>query len=150
MVDKKVAQRKLRKLRQYLYELSTFKIISWEEYMKNFQHQRAVERLIQLIVDVAADINTHAVVDAGNPSPRDSYDSFIQAAKLGMFPPEFARKIAPSTGERNIIVHEYEQIDDGIVYESIVDTLVMYKQYYEYVLRFVEEEQNESTSQTEM
>lgn len=138
MVDKQVVQRKLKKLNQYLNELSTFRNISWEEYIKNFQHQRAVERLIQLIVDVATDINAHAVVDAGKPSPRDSFDSFIQAAKLGMFPLDFAKKIAPSTGERNIIVHEYEQIDDGIVYDSINDTLVMYKQYYDYVLSFIE------------
>lgn len=138
MVDKQVVQRKLNKLNQYLNELSTFRNISWEKYMKNFQYQRAVERLIQLIVDVATDINVHAVVDAGKPSPRDSFDSFIQAAKLGMLPLDFARKIAPSTGERNIIVHEYEQIDDGIVYDSIADTLVVYKQYYDYVLSFIE------------
>ncbi|WP_366922099.1 DUF86 domain-containing protein [Metallumcola ferriviriculae] len=115
MVDKKVIQRKLQKMKQYLGELATFADLSFEEYVNNFQNRRTVERLIQLIVDVAIDINAHTVVDAGNPPPQDSYDSFIQGAKLNMFSLDFANKIAPSTGERNIIVHEYEQIDDGVV-----------------------------------
>jgi len=138
MVDKQVALRKLSKLNQYLKELKTFKDITWEEYMNDFQIQRTVERLIQLIVDVATDLNAHAVVDAHNPAPSDSYDSFIQAAKLGLYPLDFARQIAPSTGERNIIVHEYEEIDDGIVYDSIEQTLTMYERYYRHVFRFIE------------
>ncbi len=138
MVNKQVALRKLNKLRQYLDELESFKNISLEEYMDDFRIQRTVERLIQLIVDVAVDINTHAVVDAGKPAPGDSFDSFIQAAKIGLFPLDFAREIAPSTGERNIIVHEYEEIDDGIVYDSIGYTLVMYEKYYRYIFKFIE------------
>jgi len=138
MVNKAVVQRKLKKLKEYLKELATFEELTWEEYLENFQHRRTVERLIQLIVDTAVDINSHAVVDAGNPPPCDNFNSFIEAAKLGMFPLEFARKIAPSTGERNIIVHEYEQIDDALVYNSIKEGLSMYKQYLEYLLDFVE------------
>ena len=78
------------------------------------------------------------MVDAGKPAPGDSFDSFIQAAKIGLFPLDFAREIAPSTGERNIIVHEYEEIDDGIVYDSIGYTLVMYEKYYRYIFKFIE------------
>ena len=51
--------------------------ISFDDYVSNFRHRRTVERLIQLIVDLAVDINTHAVVDAGNPPPADSYASAL-------------------------------------------------------------------------
>ncbi|HHY29812.1 MAG TPA: DUF86 domain-containing protein [Syntrophaceticus sp.] len=43
---------------------------------------------------------------------------------------------APSTGERNIIVHEYEEIDDIIVYESISESLNLYWQYLESVFEY--------------
>jgi len=121
----------------YLKELETMEGITLDDYLSNFQHRRIVERLIQLIVDVAIDINTHAVVDAGKPPPADAYSSFLEAAKIGLIPLAFARKLAPSTGERNIIVHEYENIDDKIVFESISEALELYFQYVKYISEYV-------------
>ncbi|HAP31472.1 MAG TPA: hypothetical protein DCQ14_00215 [Firmicutes bacterium] len=138
MVNRQVAERKLSKLKGYLEELSAYQDLSWDEYRASFPHRRTVERLLQLIVDVAVDINTHAVVDAKESPPADSFDSFMRAANLGMFPDEFAQKIAPSTGERNIIVHEYEKIDDALVYQSIRVALPMYRQYLAFVRDFLE------------
>ena len=138
MVNKETVIRKLTKLKGYLQELSTYKDISWEEYTGAFQSRRTVERLIQLIVDIAVDINTHALVDHGYPPPSDSYNSFLEASsKLGLFPESFARAIAPSTGERNIIVHEYELIDDAIIYNSIGETLNFYEDYIKHVNAYV-------------
>jgi len=140
MVNKQVVERKLSKLKGYLEELSDYQTLSWEEYRAAFPHRRTVERLIQLIVDVAVDINTHIIVDAKKQPPADSFDSFLRAAELGMFPREFAQQIAPSTGERNIIVHEYEKIDDALVFHSIRDALSMYRQYIAFVRDYLEQQ----------
>lgn len=129
MVNREIVQRKLIKLKEYLQELATFRNISYSEYVSNFHNKRTVERLIQLIVDVAVDINSHVLVDEGFPPPRDAFESFIKAVATGVFSLDFARAIAPSTGERNIIVHEYEAIDDGLVFDSINETLEMYNEY---------------------
>ncbi len=141
MVKKETVIRKLTKLKGYLQELNTYKNISWEEYSGAFQNQRTVERLIQLIVDSAVDINTHALVDHGHSPPSDSYNSFLKASsKLGLFPELFAQSIAPSTGERNIIVHEYELIDDAIIYSSIGETLQFYEAYIKHVITYINQE----------
>ena len=137
MVDPLVVNRKLQKLTGYLAELEMMEGVAWEDYMGNFRLRRTAERLIQLIVDVAVDINTHAVVDAGKPPPADAFSSFLEAAKIGMFPRAFAQKLAPSTGERNIIVHDYEDIDDRIVFESISEALALYHQYVKHVSGYV-------------
>jgi uncharacterized protein YutE (UPF0331/DUF86 family) len=138
MVNIEIVKRKLKKLNSYLNELAFYENITWEKYLDNFQNKRVIERLLQLIVDTAVDINSHTVVDSGSPPPCDSFNSFFEAAKLGMFSSDFAREIAPSTGLRNIIVHEYEQIDDALVYNSIKETLYMYKEYLKYVLKYCE------------
>jgi len=52
-------------------------------------------------------------------------------------PVEFAKKIAPSIGERNIIVHEYEKIDDGLVYDSIKEAITIYKEYIVYYTKYI-------------
>ncbi len=137
MVDKEVLQRKLQKLQGYLRELEPYKRLSWEDYYTNNQVRRAVERLIQLIVDVAVDINTHSVVDSGGPPPDNAFDSFIKAAEMNFIPREFANEIAPSSGERNIIVHDYEKIDDSLVFQSIPEVIKMYRSYLEYFKKLI-------------
>lgn len=129
---------------QYLEELGTLKSIDLDEYLSDFRERRAVERLIQLIVDVAVDLNTHILVDEGYPAPSDAYTSFIEAGKHGVLPPDLARSLAPSTGERNIIVHEYETIDDAIVFLSISETLRLYGRYVETVLAYVDQRHRSS------
>lgn len=145
MVKKDIVIRKLTRLKGYLQELSTYKSISWEEYIEAFQNQRTVERLIQLVVDIAVDINIHMLVDEGYAPPSDAYNSFLEASsKLGLFPESFAQSIAPSTGERNIIVHEYEQIDDVIIYSSIGETLSFYEDYIKHVSTYLNQLPNQA------
>lgn len=138
IVNPLVVSRKLQKLKQYLTELETMRDITLEEYLQDFRHQRVVERLIQLIVDLAVDINTHAVVDAGNPPPADAFSSFLEVAKLGLISRSLAVKLAPSTSERNVIVHEYETIDNSIVYASIDEALKGYRRYLTQVERYLQ------------
>ena len=48
------------------------------------------------------------------------------------------KKLAPSTGLRNRLVLEYEEIDNKIVFESISTTLELYKQYIEEIKNLIE------------
>ena len=61
MVNPLVIKRKLRKMAEYLDELESMRSVSLDEYLRDFRQCRAVERLIQLIVDVAVDVNTRVL-----------------------------------------------------------------------------------------
>lgn len=65
----------------------------------------------------------------GKGPSRDYFNSFLDLAENQVLEMNFALKIAPSTGLRNILVHEYEKIDDGIVFQSIANVLTYYLQY---------------------
>lgn len=133
-----VMRRKMQRMVQYLDELEAMSHISLDEYLSEVRERRAVERLIQLIVDVAVDVNTHMVVDAGHPAPNDSRSSFMELGRLGALPPQIVKDIAPSVGERNIIVHQYEDLDDEIIHASIGQTLKLYREYVRCVLLYLE------------
>jgi len=49
---------------------------------------------------------------------------------------DFALKIAPSTGLRNILVHEYQKIEDDIVYKSIKHVLDYYLIYFDKIYSY--------------
>jgi len=140
MVDRELVRRKLNKLIQYLKELEAAEEYTFADYLDNYFIKRTVERLLQLIVETATDINSHIAVDDGKKAANDYYESFILLSELDVFDRKFAYKIAPSTGLRNRIVHEYEEIDDQIVYNSIDDTLKMYKKYIEFIENYIEKE----------
>ncbi|MFN2364111.1 MAG: DUF86 domain-containing protein [Halarsenatibacteraceae bacterium] len=129
MTEQKLIRRKLSKLIQSLNELAEIEEYSLEEYLQNFFISRTTERLIQLIVETATDINGHLIIEAGRKPPETYYDSFIILGRLNIISAELAEELAPSAGLRNRIVHEYDEIIDKIVYESIADALKLYKQY---------------------
>ncbi len=136
--DKEIMQEKLSALQSYYRELTELQHITYEEYCSSNLYRRTVERLLQLIVETATDINNMVLKMLGKETPTDYYSSFIKMAECNVFPMEFALEIAPSTGMRNIIVHEYQKIDDRLVHASIRETLQYYLRYLEYLDNFLE------------
>lgn len=126
MINKDIILRKLLKIKKYIQELKTFSNIAFEEYKTAFIKKRAVERLILLLVEVATDINSYVIVEIGKNPPTDYYDSFIKAIEIGLISKQLGEKLAPSAGLRNRLVHEYDEIKDDIVFNSINDAIKLY------------------------
>lgn len=124
---------KLIKMEKYINELEKYKPQTYNKY-KNKQLKRyAVERLIQLIIDLALDINNILIKKADKYPAQDYYSSFLELIDLEILPEEFAKDIAPSTGIRNRLVHEYEKIDDRIVFQNLDKLIDYYLDYIKYV-----------------
>lgn len=128
---------KLTALQSYYKELAELQHITFADYLRNRLYKRTVERLLQLIVEAATDINNIVLRETGQEVPVDYYSSFVKMAEANVFPMEFAREIAPSTGLRNIIVHEYEVIDDRVVHASIQNTMKYYMRYMRYLEKYL-------------
>lgn len=137
MSDKDRICAKLNKLYTYYAELKNSSTISLEEYKHNSIYRRAIERTMQLIVECATDINNMLLRMNGSKGASDYFNSFIDIAELNIIPVEFALEIAPSTGLRNILVHEYEEIDDTIVYRSIDMCLKHYLHYMDLINEYL-------------
>lgn len=120
---------KLLKLITYINELKEIKPVTFEEYSQDTIRRYAVERLIQLIIDLALDINNIILSSNKKPPANDYFNSFIDLIELNILEQDLAYDIAPSTGLRNRLVHEYEKINDNIVYESIDKVITFYAKY---------------------
>lgn len=136
MVNPNIINRKLAKMTNYIKELEELTSIPHGDFFAHFFYQRSAERLLQLMVEIAVDINNHILVDEGRPAGKDYYSSFFDLVTLGIYPEEFAREIAPSTGLRNILVHEYEEIDEQIVYKSMEKGIKQFKKYMSFILKY--------------
>ena len=124
---------KLIKMEEYISELEKYKPQSYKEYKNDQLKRYAVERLIQLIIDLALDVNNALIKNSNKYPAKDYYSSFLKLVDLGILPEEFAEDIAPSTGIRNRLVHEYEEVDDKVVFENLDKLLKYYLKYIKFV-----------------
>lgn len=127
--DIEVIREKLVLLGKYLEELSELKDLTFKEYTERNITKRGVERLLQLLVEVASDINSVILTDKGKTPPDSYYDSFVKAGDSGAISIKLSKEIAPTSGLRNRLVHEYGEYKDSIVFRNIKKMSRLYKQY---------------------
>ena len=138
MVEKMLVRRKLNKMIEYIEQLKEVNKYTLDDYLDNFFIKRTSERLVQLIVEVATDINGHIIVDEGYSPPEDYYNSFLKLSETGVISNDFAKELAPSAGLRNRLVHEYEEIDDEIVFKSVKKAIDNYSKYIKEIDEYLE------------
>lgn len=132
---------KLLKLKEYIEQLERVRPKSYGEYISDITIKYTVERIIQLIVDVSLDINNIVLSYMKKPPATDYFNSFIDLSVCGVLDNVFATSIAPSTGLRNRLVHEYEEINNEIVFNSIDRVIDMYKKYLTLISMFIKEQE---------
>ena len=124
---------KLIKMEKYISELEKFKPETFNEYKKDQLKRYAIERLIQLIIDLALDVNNILIKKSDRYPAQDYYSSFLELIDLEILSEEFAKDIAPSTGIRNRLVHEYEEVDNKVVYQNLDKLIKYYLSYIKYI-----------------
>ena len=129
---------KLIRMNEYIIQLKKIRPGTYKEYLDDITARYAVERLMQLIVDLSLDINNILLAYNKKPAASDFFNSFIDIAQEGVLKEDFAISIAPSTGLRNRLVHDYETVNNEIVYNSIEKTIKMYSAYMMEINRYIQ------------
>jgi uncharacterized protein YutE (UPF0331/DUF86 family) len=111
-----VLNKKLSLMTTYLNDLMPYKDISFENFMEKHYE---IERLLELLVMTASDIVFHLISAKGEPAPTSYKAAFLRAGEMGIISEDLSRSLALSAGLRNILVHEYEEIDYSLVHKSI-------------------------------
>lgn len=136
MLRREFVERKLQLIAEELGRLSDFRDVSYDALVADPVRLAAVERMLERIVLRAIDINEHLIgalaTGAEQKSTRLSYrETFLKLADYDVIPAAFAERIAPSAGLRNILVHEYNDVDHRIVHAAIRTALADYTAYVE-------------------
>jgi uncharacterized protein YutE (UPF0331/DUF86 family) len=124
-------------LKTYLDEIKPLVEITFTEYKTDYVKRHAVEKLIELIIELASDINRN-VIEAQKGSPASNYyNAFTQLGELNVLPGALSLRLASTTGLRNRLVHRYEEIDHKVVYHSAVRLLPDYLQYFKLIEKYL-------------
>lgn len=137
-MEREPATSRLMLIVKYLNRLREFESVSLDDYLNSFDYQLIVERLIQLLVDAASDINTYILVQLHSTFPSAYYDSFIEAGNKGIITRELASSLAASAGMRNRLVHQYEEINNRIVFSAIPMALAQFSLYVQQITIYLD------------
>lgn len=100
--------------------------------------QRAVERLIQVVVESLIDVNTLVVADAKAPPATSAREGFERVHSLGVIQTRLLDRFGHEYVKlRNRIVHAYDTLDDRTVYYKAQRLVKETKQYQQAIDRYV-------------
>lgn len=137
-IDSEVVLVRLRLIAKYRNALEEFNSVSLDDYLNDFRQQLIVERLLQLMVEATTDTNRYLLSRLHQIRPATYFDSFIEAGRQGIVSLKLAAKLAQSAGMRNILVHQYKDIDSRIVFAAISKALEQYPLYIQQITAYID------------
>ena len=137
-VDRALVRRKLAAMSRNLGDLAPVEGLSLAEYVTDRLRRKAVERLLQEVVDTAVDVNLHLLRTLQVQLPGDYYTSFLEVGRQNIIAADLAKTLAPAAGLRNRLVHEYDEIDDSLVLRAVGDARRDFGTYIAAVERYLE------------
>ncbi len=133
-----------------LAELGATKPATLDEYLSSSLLRRNAERLAQLIVECAGDICSLIVAERPDiPAPDTLYETFIQAAEAKVLPRTFAAQLAEWAKTRNVLVHQYNHIDDVTMYHNLQPLLEQFSLFVKHIQDFLDAQQSTPNPMTE-
>lgn len=135
MVKNEIIVNRLNKLDEYVQLLERLR-----EHPKNavvsdpFVYGN-VERYLQLAIQTVIDIGNHILAQRRIREINEYRDVLVQLGEEGIIPAGLAAKIAPMAGLRNILVHDYLELDRGKLYDFLQNHLKDFKDLARYIAK---------------
>lgn len=137
--DPDVIREKLSLIEESLGTLDSLGKVTAQRLAEDLVVAAAVERLLTRVVDLAVDVNSHVASSLLGRHPGEYAESFHMASTAGLLSADLAERFVGSVGMRNVIVHQYTELDRRIVAAAVSETIEGYREYVSAVARFVVE-----------
>ena len=137
LVDKTVVEKKLNHLKHGIEKLKAMDF-TMERVLEDEDIQDMIDRRMQVAIENCIDIATHLAAAMELPRREYASDIFLLLGKNEIISKKLAEKFIGVVGLRNILVHEYADIDYKLAYSNLADKLEDLKQFAREVLGFLE------------
>lgn len=123
MVRPEVIRRRLRQMDEYLQILRSMQSYSWEEFRDDPEHYGATERFLHLAIEAINDMASHVVAEE-QWGTVDQYSDLPRLfANEGWIDDSQRSQWTRMIGFRNVLVHDYLDVDRKIVYDVLQENL---------------------------
>lgn len=116
-----------------------FKKIPKEKFLKDFRLNAEAEHHLQVAIQACIDIASHIVAALGlERAAKETAEVFESLATENIIPKEFVATMTEMTSYRNIVIHEYLDVDRNITYQNIQKHLPDLSKFAQYIEKFLE------------
>jgi len=142
VADDRVVATQLERIEQYHGELrEKQQSLSRTDLLTETTEQRAVERMFENAIQACADLAKHiASTDFGFDGDT-SKEAIRILGREGIIDEETADTLVAAVGFRNVLAHEYDDVDYDEVYENLKTGLDVYDAFSRQVARWVREQE---------
>jgi uncharacterized protein YutE (UPF0331/DUF86 family) len=123
MVDPDVVARRLLSLREALDALGRREAGDAAALAADVVLRAAVERWLQVAIESCIDIASHVVSDEGWTPVDSGRAAFLSLASHGRISMDLAQRLARASAMRNVLVHDYVDIDLAILARTVREDL---------------------------
>ena len=137
MVDAQILVVKLKELEKYIAELEKLKTTSLETLSKDLNKIWSLEHGLQLSIQIVIDIGNHILADMKESNIETYTDVIDLLGVKKVIPVDFAKRIRAMVGLRNILVHEYVEVDLKQLYSVLRNNLDDFKEFVKLIRCFL-------------
>jgi len=140
MVDRRVVSTKLEQIEQYHGELADKRReLTRERFLKETTERRAVERMFENVIQASADLAQHIATDDLSYDGDASRDAIHVLSEHDIIDEATAQTLVAAGGFRNVLAHQYGQVDYERVFELLQRDLEVYDEFSRQVALWVRE-----------
>jgi uncharacterized protein YutE (UPF0331/DUF86 family) len=133
-----VVQARIAKIREYVALLRKIRGLTDEEhFLKDPLIYGNAERYLQLAIQAVLDVSNHVVADMKLSLPADNRQLFEVLTTQKVFSAPLAKKLISMAGFRNVLVHEYLEIDRRRVYRALTNDLGDFEKFIKSVSKLL-------------
>jgi len=136
MVNPETINERLREIEENIVLLEELKSIPFDKFSDDLKTSKCVERCLEISIQCILDICHHIIVDNNWPRPKDNKEAILTINQKGIIPSEFANRILPMVGLRNLLAHEYLKVDLNKLY-SYLQNLQDFREFQKYILAYL-------------
>lgn len=119
MVDPERIGKRLDRLEPLLQMLERIRAGGEGAYLADSALRLQAERGLQLAEQICIDVGAQLIAELGLQAPDTNADVFVRLREGGLIDDALAERLVQAARQRNILVHDYLEIDDRIVYRSL-------------------------------
>jgi len=138
VLDNSVILARLARLDEYVYRLKRFETIELNSYLDDYDIQAVVERNLQLAIQVCIDIANYIIARKKMTFPAEQDNIFILLGREGIIPQDLSVRVKGMVNLRNILVHDYAEIDAKRVHGLLINRLKDFSLFSSAVVSFLE------------
>lgn len=134
MVQNGVLISKLAIIEEYLKKLQGYFPVSLEQFSSDWGLQKIVERSLQVMIEVMIDIAERIVAQKGILPQKTAADTLKKLRELSIIQNDEA--YIKMVRFRNLVVHQYDSIDMGILYSIVQNNLEDFRMFIDEIKKY--------------